>query len=50
MDEIYDGTDELGALFDGAPKALIGGSQLSIHEARKLAPLTTPPACRWRPA
>ncbi|MFN7085262.1 MAG: homospermidine synthase [Burkholderiales bacterium] len=39
MDEIYDGTDELGALLMGhARGAYWYGSQLSIHEARKLAP------------
>lgn len=39
MDEIYDGVDELGALLMGHPKgAYWYGSQLSVHEARKLAP------------
>jgi homospermidine synthase len=39
MDEIYDGTDELGALLMGhARGAYWYGSQLSVHEARKLAP------------
>ena len=39
MDEIYDGIDELGALLMGHSKgAYWFGSQLSIHEARKLAP------------
>ena len=39
MDEIYDGVDELGALLMGHAKgAYWYGSQLSIHEARKLAP------------
>lgn len=39
MDEIYDGIDELGALLMGhARGAYWYGSQLSIHEARKLAP------------
>ena len=39
MDEIYDGTDELGALLMGHAKgAYWYGSQLSIYEARKLAP------------
>lgn len=39
MDEIYDGIDELGALLMGHAKgAYWYGSQLSIHEARKLAP------------
>lgn len=39
MDEIYDGVDELGALLMGhARGAYWYGSQLSIHEARKLAP------------
>ncbi len=38
-DEITDGTDELGALLLGHNKgAYWYGSQLSIHEARKLAP------------
>ena len=39
MDEIYDGVDELGALLVGHQRgAYWYGSQLSIHEARKLAP------------
>jgi len=39
MDEIFDGIDELGALLMGHAKgAYWYGSQLSIHEARKLAP------------
>jgi homospermidine synthase len=39
MDEITDGIDELGALMMGhARGAYWYGSQLSIHEARKLAP------------
>ncbi len=39
MDEIFEGVDELGALIMGHPKnAYWYGSQLSIHEARKLAP------------
>ena len=39
MGEIYDGVDELGALLMGHPKgAYWYGSQLSVHEARKLAP------------
>lgn len=39
MKEIYDGVDELGALLMGHPKgAYWYGSQLSVHEARKLAP------------
>jgi homospermidine synthase len=39
MDEIYEGVDELGALLMGHPKgAYWYGSQLSVHEARKLAP------------
>ena len=39
MDEIYDGVDELGALLMGhARGAYWYGSQLSIHEARRLAP------------
>lgn len=39
MDDIYDGTDELGALLMGHAKgAYWYGSVLSIHEARKLAP------------
>lgn len=39
MDEIFDGVDELGALLLGhARGAYWYGSQLSIHEARKLAP------------
>lgn len=39
MDEIYDGVDELGALLLGHQRgAYWYGSQLSIHEARKLAP------------
>jgi homospermidine synthase len=39
MDEIYDGVDELGALIMGHPKgAYWYGSQLSIQEARRLAP------------
>jgi homospermidine synthase len=39
MDEIIDGIDELGVLLAGHKKnAYWYGSQLSIHEARKLAP------------
>lgn len=39
MDEIYEGVDELGALLMGHAKgAYWYGSQLTIHEARKLAP------------
>ncbi|MBI2293130.1 MAG: homospermidine synthase, partial [Betaproteobacteria bacterium] len=39
MDEIYEGIDELGALLMGHAKgAYWYGSQLSVHEARKLAP------------
>ena len=39
MDEIYDGVDELGALLMGHSRnAYWFGSQLSIQEARKLAP------------
>jgi homospermidine synthase len=39
MDEIYDGVDELGALLMGHSKgAYWYGSQISVHEARKLAP------------
>jgi len=39
MDEIFEGVDELGALLMGhAKNAYWFGSQLSIHEARKLAP------------
>lgn len=39
MDEITDGTDELGALLMGHAKgAYWYGSVLSVHEARKLAP------------
>lgn len=39
MDEIYDGVDELGALLMGHERgAYWYGSQLSVHEARKLAP------------
>ncbi len=39
MDEIFDGVDELGALLMGHPRnAYWYGSQLSIREARKLAP------------
>jgi homospermidine synthase len=39
MDEIYDGIDELGALLMGHARGCYWyGSQLSIHEARKLAP------------
>ncbi|OGT59863.1 MAG: homospermidine synthase [Gammaproteobacteria bacterium RIFCSPHIGHO2_12_FULL_45_12] len=39
FDEIVDGRDELGVLLMGNPKgAYWFGSQLSIHEARKLAP------------
>ena len=39
MDEIYDGTDELGALLMGhARGAYWYGSQITVHEARKLAP------------
>jgi homospermidine synthase len=39
MDEIYDGVDELGALLMGhARGAYWYGSQVSVHEARKLAP------------
>ena len=39
MDDIYDGADELGALLMGHPKgAYWYGSQLSVHEARQLAP------------
>lgn len=39
MEEIYDGVDELGALLMGHPKgAYWYGSQLSIQEARRLAP------------
>ncbi len=39
MNEIYDGTDELGALLMGHPKgAYWFGSRLTVHEARKLAP------------
>lgn len=39
MDEIYEGVDELGALLMGhARGAYWYGSQLTIHEARKLAP------------
>ncbi len=39
MDEIYEGIDELGALLMGhARGAYWYGSQLSVHEARKLAP------------
>ena len=38
-DEIYDGTDELGALLMGHGKgAYWYGSQVTVHEARKLAP------------
>lgn len=39
MDEIFEGVDELGALLMGHPKgAYWYGSQLSIQQARKLAP------------
>jgi homospermidine synthase len=39
MDEIYDGTDELGALLMGHKRgAYWFGSRISVHEARKLAP------------
>ena len=39
MDEIYDGTDELGALLMGHERgAYWFGSRISVHEARKLAP------------
>lgn len=39
MDEIYEGVDELGALLMGHPRgAYWYGSQLSIEEARRLAP------------
>jgi homospermidine synthase len=39
MSEIYDGVDELGALLMGHAKGGYWyGSQLSVHEARKLAP------------
>ena len=39
MSEIYDGTDELGALLMGhARGAYWFGSRLTVHEARKLAP------------
>jgi len=39
MDDIYEGVDELGALLMGHAKgAYWYGSQLSVHEARKLAP------------
>jgi homospermidine synthase len=39
MDEIYDGVDELGALIMGHAKgAYWYGSQLSVHQARRLAP------------
>ncbi len=39
MDEIFDGIDELGALLMGHERgAYWYGSQLSVHEARKLAP------------
>ncbi|MBI4194451.1 MAG: homospermidine synthase [Betaproteobacteria bacterium] len=39
MDDIYDGTDELGALLMGhARGAYWYGSQITVHEARKLAP------------
>jgi len=39
FDEIVDGMDELGVLLMGNPKgAYWYGSQLTIHEARKLAP------------
>jgi len=39
MDEIYDGTDELGALLMGHERgAYWYGSQVTIEEARKLAP------------
>jgi homospermidine synthase len=39
MDEIYDGSDELGALLMGHAKgAYWFGSRISVHEARKLVP------------
>lgn len=39
MDDIYDGTDELGALLMGHAKgAYWYGSRITVHEARKLAP------------
>jgi homospermidine synthase len=39
MDEIYDGTDELGALLMGHKRgAYWFGSRISVQEARKLAP------------
>ncbi|HUP93960.1 MAG TPA: saccharopine dehydrogenase C-terminal domain-containing protein [Burkholderiales bacterium] len=39
MDEIYDGIDELGALLMGHERgAYWYGSQISVHEARTLAP------------
>ena len=39
MHEIYDGTDELGALLMGHKRgAYWFGSRISVHEARKLAP------------
>ncbi len=46
-DEIVDGRDELGVLLYGHKKnAYWYGSQLTIEEARALAPIRTPPACR----
>jgi len=51
MDEIYDGIDELGALLMGHAKgAYWYGSQLSIHEARKLAPFNNATSLQSRPA
>jgi homospermidine synthase len=39
VDEIYDGADELGALLMGHPKgAYWFGSQITVHQARELAP------------